>query len=213
MKVGRLLCALWACGPLTLGAGAAESPAHNGASAAVAHTNQASAGSAPDRNASVKTGRPATRESTHVGPGKVGGSTGRNAAGTASPRSGSATPQSGAAHAGRSSANGVLSLQRNGQARGRLAGPPTGRVGETRAVTHGPHESRAQGVTPAAQPKLAASKGTPTPAARLRPTAGNSAIGGPHAQALGRVGGPATGRATRGATGAAIDGTQLRHKF
>jgi hypothetical protein len=31
MKLARLLCALWVCGPLALGAGATESPVHDGA--------------------------------------------------------------------------------------------------------------------------------------------------------------------------------------
>jgi hypothetical protein len=180
MKFGRLLYALWACGPLAVGVGAAESPAHNGSPAAVADTNQASAGSASDRNASVKTGRSAARESTHVGPGY---------------------------------ADGVLSLRRNAQARGRLAGQPNGRVGQTRAAAHGPHDVRGQGVIPAGQPKQATSNRAPPPAARLTSTARNLAIGGPHAQGIGRVGGPAISRTTHGATGAAIDGTQLRHKF
>jgi hypothetical protein len=187
MKFGRLLCVLWVCGSLTLGASAAESPAHNGASVAAADTGQA------------------------------GGSKGRHAAVAASPRHGPATAQSGVAQVGRSNADHLHSLQQNAQARGQFARQPGGGVGSTRAVTHGAHDIRGpQGATQAGQPKLAASNGAvppaavragqsklaasnsaASPAARLTSNPRNSAIGGPHAQAQGVVGGPAIGRTAR----------------
>ena len=63
---------------------------------------------------------------------------------------------------------------------------------------------------PAGQLKVAASNSAAPLAARLSSTPRNSAIGGPHTQGLGRVGGPAISRSTHSAT---IDGTQLRRKF
>jgi hypothetical protein len=64
-------------------------------------------------------------------------------------------------------------------------------------------------VSPAGQTKVAASKGAAPSAARPSSTPRISAIGGPHAQGLGRMGGPAISRATHSAT---VDGTQLHHK-
>jgi hypothetical protein len=68
----------------------------------------------------------------------------------------------------------------------------------------------APSAVPSNQPKLATSNGAASPAARPAATPRNSAMGGPHAQELGRVGGPVIGRTTHSPT---IDGTQLHHKF
>ena len=141
------------------------------------------------------------------------GSTSRDAAVAASPRRGAGN------------ADRVHSLL-NAQARGRPARQPGRPVGSARAVAHGPDDARGrQGVSAAGQPKLAASNSAaampagqtklaasnsaPPPAARLSSIPRNSAIGGPHASRLGRVGGPAISRTTHIAT---IDGAQLHHK-
>jgi hypothetical protein len=62
--------------------------------------------------------------------------------------------------------------------------------------------------SPAARPVVTPSSAASL-AARPATTPRNSAIGGPHAQALARVGGPAISRTTHSG---AIDGTQLHHK-
>jgi hypothetical protein len=93
---------------------------------------------------------------------------------------------------------------------GRLARQPNRPVGSIRAATAGPAVRGPQGVRPASQPKLAAATSAASPAARLAVTPRNSTIGGPHPQGFGRVGGPAIGRATHGAT---IDGGQMHPKF
>jgi hypothetical protein len=70
--------------------------------------------------------------------------------------------------------------------------------------------SNSAAAMPVGQPRVAASNSTAPLAARLSSTPRNSALGGPHAQGLGRVGGPAISRATHSAT---VDGAQLHRKF
>jgi hypothetical protein len=224
MKMSHILCAMLACAPLTFEARAATSSADGPSSAAAVNVGEAAGRAAPSRNAGSKRGRTVDRGSNQAGAQTGSGSKGRDAAAAASPRRGSATSQGGVAQTGRSNADRLHSLL-NAQARGRLARQP-GRAGSTRAVTRGPDDVRgSQGVSPAGrsklaasnsaaampvvQPKVAASNSAPS-AARLSSTPRNSAIGGPHAQGLGRVGGPAISRATHGAT---VDGAQLHHKF
>jgi len=212
-KLARLLCALWECGPLALAADATESPANNAASAAAANRGQAAGANASGADTSIKAERPWTQESMHADSAKGASSKGRNAAPAASPRRRSAPPQSGVAHAARGNADRLHSLQRNALARGPLARPPSpsGRLGSTRAVTHDPQASRGpQGVSLVSQPELAASKSAARPAARLPPTPRNLGVGGPHAQGVGQVGGPALARTSHSGS---IDGTQLRRKF
>jgi hypothetical protein len=217
MKMSHILCAMLACALPTFEARATASSADGPSSAAAANVGEAAGRAAPGRNAGTKRGAQ-TRS----------GSKGRDAAVAASPRRGSGASQGGVAQTGRSNTDRLHSLL-NAQARGRLARQP-GRAGSTRAVTHGPNDVRGpQGVSPAGQPKQVASNGAAPPAAvptgqskpaasnspapsatRLSSTPRNSAIGGPHAQGLGRVGGPAISRATHGAI---VDGAQLHRKF
>jgi hypothetical protein len=70
--------------------------------------------------------------------------------------------------------------------------------------------SNSAAAMPLGQLKVAASNSAASSAARLSSAPRNSAMGGPHAQGLGRVGGPAISRATHSAT---VDGAQLHHKF
>jgi hypothetical protein len=212
-KFTRLLCALWACGPLALGARAVESPAHNAASAAAADRGEAVGGATPGRDTSIKAERPETQESMHADTAKGAGSQGRNAALVASPRRRTSPPQSSAAHAARGNADRLHSLQRNARALGPPArqSSPGGRAGSTRAVTLDRHDSRGpRSVSPVSQPKLTASNGSARPAARLASTPSNSGVGGPHAQGVGQAGGPAISRTAHSGT---IDGTQLHRKF
>jgi len=197
MRVSHILCAIMACAPLALEARATASSEDGGSSVVAANAGEAAGRTAPDRNANTKARRTPGRSSNQTGAQTGSGSKGRDAAVAASPRRGSVTPQR-------------LHSPLNAQARGRPARQPGGR-GSTRAVTHGADNVRGpQGLSPAGQSRPAASNSAAPPAARLTSTLGNSAIGGRHAQGLGRVGGPAISRTTHSAT---LDGTQLRHKF
>ena len=224
--MSHILCAMLACAPLTYGGRAGASSADGPSSAAAAKVDEVAGRAAPSRNSVTQRGRMGDPGSNQAGAPTGSGSKGRDAAVAASTRRGSVKPQGAVAQAGRSNADRLHSLL-NAQAHGRLARQPGGRVGSTRAVTHGPNDVRGpRGVSPAGQsrlaasssaaavpagqPKLVASNAAAPPAAKLMSTPRNSAIGGPHAQALGRVGGPAISRTTHSAT---IDGTQLRHKF
>jgi hypothetical protein len=248
MKVSHILCAILACVPLTHEARATASSENGSSSAAAANVGEAPGHTAPSRNAGTKRGRTGDR-----GPNQAAGRTGDgskapNPAAAASPRGGSVPPQAGAgkaavSQAGRSNADRLHSML-NARVNGHLARQRSRPVGSTRGATGGPDLHGAQGTSPAAQPKLAASNGaappsavpagqsklaasnsaaamragqpklaassSAPPSARLSSTPRSSAIGGPHAQGLGRLGGPAISRTTHGAT---IDGTQQRHKF
>ena len=223
MKMSHIFCAMLACAPLTFGGRAGASSAGGPSSAAAAKVDEVAGRAAPSRNSVTQRGRMGDPGSNQAGAPTGSGSKGRDAAVAASTRRGSVKPQGAVAQAGRSNADRLHSLL-NAQAHGRFARQPGGRVGSTRAVTYGPNDVRGpRGVSPAGQSRLAASSAVPAsqskpfasnsaapPAAKLMSTPRNSAIGGPHAQALGRVGGPAISRTTHSAT---IDGTQLRHKF
>jgi hypothetical protein len=198
--MSHILCAMLACAPLIFETRATASSADGPSSAAAANVGEAAGRAASSRNAGTKRVRTGNRGSNQAG----------------------------------------------AQTRGRLTRQSGGRVGSTRAVTHGPDDVRGpQGVSAVVQPKMATSNGAAPPTAvpgdqsklaasnsaaampaggpkvaasnsaaplatRLWSTPRNSAIGGPHAQGLGRVGGPAISRATQSAT---VDGTQLHHKF
>jgi hypothetical protein len=169
-----------------------------------------------------------------TGSGSTGGvSKARDAAAAASPRRGSVTPQrsgvqGGPARAARGNAD-CLNSMLNARARGRLARQPSRPAGSARAVARGPEVRGPRDVGPAGQPrlgksntaapptammagqpKLATSNSPAWPAARPAPNPRNPAVGGPHAQTLGRVGGPAISGRTHSAT---VDGNQLHHKF
>jgi hypothetical protein len=98
----------------------------------------------------------------------------------------------------------------NTQARGHLARQPGRPTGSVRAATGGLGVRGPNGVGAAGSPKLAASKRGASPVPKLTATPRNSAIGGPRVQSVGRLGGAVIGRTNHSA---AIDGTELRHKF
>jgi hypothetical protein len=247
MKVSHILCAMLACAPLTLEARATASSENGSSSVAAANVGEAAGRKAPSRNAGTKRGRTGDRGSSQAAARTSDGSKGPDAAAPASPRGGSVPPQAGAgkaavSQAGRSNADRLHSML-NARVNGHLARQRSRPVGSTRGATGGPDVHGAQGTSPAAQPKLAASSGAAPPAAvpagQSKLAASNSAaamqagqpklaasssappsaklstprssaIGGPHAPGLGRLGGPAASRTTHSAT---IDGTQQRHKF
>jgi hypothetical protein len=249
MKVSHILCATLACALLLTYEARATASSENGSSSvAAANVGEAAGRKAPSRNAGTKRGRTGDRGSNQAAARTSDGSKGPNPAAAASPRGGSVPPQAGAgkaavSQAGRSNADRLHSML-NARVNGHLARQRGRPVGSTRGATGGPDLHGAQGTSPAAQPKLAASNGAAPPAAvsagpsklaasnsaaamqagqpksaapssappsaRLSSTPRSSAIGGPHAPGLGRLGGPASGRTTHSAT---IDGTQQRRKF
>jgi hypothetical protein len=233
MKMSHILCAILACAPLIFEARATASSEDGGSSAGAANVGDAAGRAAPRRSAGTKPGRTGNRESNQAGAQTGGSSKGRDAAVAASPRRGSVTSQGGVAQAGRSNADRLHSLL-NAQAHGRLARQPS-RVGSTHAATHGPDDVRGpQGVSPAGQPKMAASNGAApraaAPAGQSKPAASNTAaampVGQPKVAASNSavpstrrlsstprnsaIGGPAISRATHSAI---VDGAQLHHKF
>ena len=189
VKIARLLCALWVCGPLALEASAADSPARNGASEAAANTGQAAGSATPGRDMKLRAGRPVAQESAQAGSSKGDDSKGRNAASAASPRRGSVTPPHAAGSLARSNAKRLRSPH-PAEAQGRITQTANGRVEPNAA---------------AASRKLSA-RPPPTVKAMVR----GSMIGGPRAAGPQRLGGPATGRTANNAT---ISGTQLHHKL
>lgn len=114
MKIARLLCVLWVCGPLALQARAADSPARNGVVAPPAKLSRA--------------GHPAAHESTQTGPSKGDGAKGRNAALAASPRRASAPTPRAAGPLARSNADRLRSPH-PAKARGNNPLTPNRRVG------------------------------------------------------------------------------------
>jgi hypothetical protein len=227
-KMSHILCALLACAPLIFEARATASSEDGRSSVAAANVDESAGRAAPGRKAGKKPGRTGDRGSNQAGARTSDGSKGRDAAVAASPRGSSATPQAGAGkavmgQADRGNADRLRSML-NARASGHLARQRSRPVGSTPGATGGPDLHGPQGASQAGQPKLAASTNsaaspaarpavTPSsaasPAARPATTPRNSAIGGPHAQALARVGGPALSRTTHSGT---IDGTQLHHK-
>src|SRR5271166_5660715 len=143
MKIARLLCALWVCGPLALEANAAESPAHNGASVAAANMGQAAAGTTHGRDTGINAGRLVAQESTQAGSGKGDGSKGRNAAVAVSPRRGSVTPHA-AGPLARSNADRLHSLH-PAKAGGRITPTANRRVGPNPAAASGNLSARGRG--------------------------------------------------------------------
>jgi hypothetical protein len=239
MKVSHILCAILACAPLTFEARATAS-SEDGRSPAAANTGEAAGRAAPNRNAGAKTGRKDGGEPTQAGARTGGDSKGRDAAAADSSSRGSVTPQRGVGQSARGNGNAdrlhsLLNAQANGHlarrqpgraarstraAPGAAAGAATGAApgGATRAAigtapgaaTRGLGAPVPQGITPAGQPKLAASRGAAPPVPRPTAIPSGPAMGGPRAPGLGRVGGPAINRTTRNA---AIDGTRPPHKF
>ena len=215
MKSIHIVCAILACASLSVEARATASTADGGSSQRVANAGQAAGSAATERDASARPAGTRDPESKRAHPRTGSGPKGRDAAGAVAPRRGSATPahsaaQTGVARAGRSNADRLHSLL-NAKAHGRLVRQPGRAVGSTRGAVGDPAvRGPSPSVVSAGQPKLAAANSAPAPAARPATTPRSPAIGGPHAQGSGRVGGPAVSRTTRSAT---VDGAQLRHKF
>jgi len=228
MKMSHILCAMLACAPPTFEACAAASSADGPPSAAAANVGEAAGRAGPSRNAGAKRGRTGDRGPNQAAARTSDGSKSPDAAAPASPRGGSVPPKAGAgkaavSQASRSNADRLHSML-NARVNGHLARQRGRPVGSARGATAGPDLHGAQGMSPAAQPKLAASNraaamqaGQPKlaasssapPSARLS-TPRSSAVGGPHAPELGRLGGPAISRTAHSAT---VDGAQLHHKF
>jgi hypothetical protein len=183
MKIARLLCVLWMCGPAALDARAADSAARNDAAVAPAKLGEAAGSSTPGRDRGLN-GAAST---------KGDGSKGRNAAVAASPR-GASIPTPRPAHPlARSNAD-RLHLLQAAKVRGNIASTPNRRVGP---------KATASSMRPVA---VGAARLPSSAKAMVR----GSAIGGPRAGAgPGQLGGPATGRT---AHSTAIDGGQVRHK-
>jgi hypothetical protein len=192
MKLALRLCALWVCGPLALGASAAESAA---------------------QAASIKTGRMAIQESTHVDSGKGGGSKGQNEARAVSPRRDSVTAPHAGGSLARNNADRLRSLHL-AKARGRIAPASSRSVGPDRAAATGNLAARAQGLRGATRvglPALPVSQNAARVPSSVKAAAiRGPIIGGPRAAGPGRVGGPAIGRP---AQNTAIDGAHMRRKF
>ena len=176
-----LLWALLVCAPLTLAAQASASSEDGSPSATVANMRAAAGRAATTRDSSSK---------------------------AVSPRRGSVMPQRGIGRAAGGNA-GRLPTRLNAQARGRVA-PQRGRLrGSTRAASGGPVERSSQGVGAVGAPKLAVSNHTPSPVPNQTAIPRASALGGPHVQSVGRLGGPVIGRTNHNAV---INGTELRRK-
>lgn len=92
--------------------------------------------------------------------------------------------------------------------RARLAGQTSRPLGSNRAASLPLRGPGSVGTASAATP--AASKRNALPAPKLTTVPRNSAIGGPRAQSVGRLGGAAVGRTNHSP---AIDGTQFRPRF
>jgi hypothetical protein len=229
-KLSHILCAILAWVPLTVEARATPSSEDGRQSAAnadreAANADRAAGRAAPSRNAGTQPGRTGGRDSTQAG---ARASKGRDAAAADSSSRGSVTPQRGVGQSARGNSNADrLHSLLNAQANGHLARRQPGRAARSTraassaasgaatrtapgAATRGRGAPVPQGMTPAGQPKLAASRGAASPVPRTTAIPSGPAIGGPRAQGLGRVGGPANNRTTRSAT---IDGSRPPHKF
>jgi hypothetical protein len=195
MKLARLLCALWVCGPLALDARAADSPARNGAALAPA-----------------RAGNPVAHESTPAGPSRGDSAKGRNAAVAASPRRASVATPRAAGLLARNNADRLHSLH-PAKARGNTASTPNRRVGPKVGATSSNVSAAGRGI-PGARLQALPLRPVAVGVARVSPSekamVRGSAVGGPRAAAgPGQLGGPATGRT---AHNTAIDGAQVRHK-
>jgi hypothetical protein len=209
-KAPRILWAVLACASLTVHARAAASPEGGSSSATEVNAGRPAGRAFPTQNSSSKPGRSGDAEPKYATARTRAGSNGRDAASAASPGFSSPKPKPGPGRAVDGNAIRLHALL-NAQARGHLAHQPAGRpIGSTRARTGALGARVPYGTGEAGQPTLADSKRTALPAAKLTAIPRNSAIGGPHVQSSGRLGGPVASRTNHGA---AIDGTQLRRKF
>jgi hypothetical protein len=188
MNASHLLCAVLACAPLTVDA-LAPASSEDSSSSAVANAGGVAGQAVPTQGRSSKAGRAGDSESSHAGV-----------------RTRSVMPQRGRGTGGSAER---LHSPLNAQERGRLAHQPGRPIGSTRAATGVPGVRTPNAVGAAGQSKLAASKRIASPAPKLTAIPRDSAIGGPHAQSVGRLGGPAIDRTNQSAT---IDGRKFGRK-
>jgi hypothetical protein len=210
MKMPRILGALLVCAPLAFAAGAPASSEPGATHAAEKREAARDAASPPaaEPDSSAKAGR-AADPSVPASSGKGSISTARDAESALAPRRGADIPQNAHGPAARSNGDRLRSLL-DAQARGRVARPSSPPVGSTRAASGNVVAQGPSGASPALPPAVTAPNVAARAAANQGPASRNSTIGGPRAQGLGQVGGPAIGRPAHAAT---IDGTQLHHKF
>ena len=199
---------LLACGPLALGARAAESPANGGSPAPLAKFGPAFGRDPPGTEARLATGRPATQESSRLGSGGISGSGPRHAVAVASPRHGSVTaPHAAAIARGR--------LARASIRPAPSAAPAGSRVAPRAQGPTGTHSHELPKTSVAASPSgIAPSRQVGASAVRvpqnLKAAARGPMLGGPRAAGAGRLGGPAI---RRSAINTGIDGTQIHRKY
>jgi hypothetical protein len=230
MKIARLLCAIWMCSPPALQAGPAEpaptetvpverGPAERGPA------ERGPAEPAPAGSASHFASPPARgqiRKSAPVGSAK--GAVSNNNAAPASPLHESVTAPRVAGQPARGNINPHSRLRTPAAPAPKPSNRPAGssRAGSTAtsvARTTGFHgASQATLPSPAAPAPPATAPAASKIAARVpasaRPSAkaGNSLVGGPRQAGLGRIGGPAIGRAATANAGA-IDGALMRRRL
>jgi hypothetical protein len=161
-------------------------------------SSSAPANAAPARGTGIKSEHPGDLRPPRTGAQSSAVSSGRNSAGAA-PRPGFAAPQHGI-HQSAGASVGRVRAPLNTQPRGRPAGQTSRPIGPNRAAT---------GIPGLGGPGASKRNAMPVPKATAV-AAGNSQIGGPRVQSIGRLGGAAMGRTNHSA---AIDGTQFRRKF
>jgi hypothetical protein len=177
---------------------AATAPDDPRSSSAPANADSATAGAAPARGTGIKSERPDDLRPPRTGAHSSAVSGGRNSA-AVPPRRGFVMPQHGIHQSAGGSAGRVRAPLNTGP-RGRPARQTSRPIGSNRAATGVPALGGGPG----------ASKRNPMPVPKATALAGNSQLGGPRVQSIGRLGGAAVGRTNHSA---AIDGTQFRRKF
>ena len=162
---------------------------------------------APLRDPRLQSAHRGEGQTARTGAQPRAGSTGRTSA--AAPRRTLETPQPGMHPSSSANAERLHTLM-NMQARGHLARQTGRALGTRAAITGGVAPRRPGSMGAAGTPTLTASKRNALPAPKLTVVPRNTALGGPHLQSGGRLGGTTVGGANRSA---AIDGAQVRRKF
>jgi hypothetical protein len=203
-----ILWAALACVMFTSPARATTAPDDGHSPSSPANAESAADGAAQRRDPLIKSKRSGVPQPPRTGAQPSAGSNGRTSAEVAS-RRGLETPQPGIQQRASGSADRVHSLMST-RARGYLVRQTSRPIGSNHAAAGGlglrrPGSARAVNATTPPE-----SKRNALPVPRLTTMPRNSAIGGPRVQSVGRLGGPALGRANRSAP---IDGTQFHRKF
>jgi hypothetical protein len=207
MMLSPLLWAGLGLGCVMFAAPDRAAAARDAQQSSAAPANADSTAAAPVRDPRLKSEHRGDPQSTRTGAQPSAGSKGRNSA--AAPRRAFETPQRGMHPSSSANADRLKALM-NMQARGHSA-RQTGRPLGTRGAMAGGGGLRRPGSMGAAGvPTLAAAKRNALPAPKLTMVPRNPALGGPHLQSGGRLGGTIMGGANRSA---AIDGAQVRRKF